>query len=195
MADPLSVLFKQDPGRRAAIGGILLDATIEERHEYSNTITDHPIEAGGFVTDHVYENPRVLDVTGEITDSPVSFFSALNGISNRRIEAKDQLVALYEAREVITVVTGLEIYDDMVMENLTFPRNQQTGQRLQFSVTFKQISLVASEIVGVAAEKAAPDAKDKVSEAKDTGRQEGEELTDPQEAKAKSKSLLLSIFD
>lgn len=194
MADPLSVLFKQDPGRRASIGGITLDATVEERHEYSNTATDHPIEAGGFVTDHVYENPRVLDVSGEITDSPVQLFSALNGVSNRRIEAKDQLVALYQAREIVTVVTGLAIYTDMVMEGLTFPRNQQTGQRLQFSVTFKQIKIVASEIVGVAAEKADPDAKDKVAETKDTGRQEGGDLTEPQEAKAKQKSLLLSIF-
>jgi hypothetical protein len=83
----------------------------------------------------------------------------------------------------------------MIMEGLTFPRNQQTGQRLQFSVTFKQANFVSSEIVGVAAEKAAPEAKDKVAETKDIGRQEGEELTEPQEEKAKDKSLLLSIFD
>jgi len=196
MADPLNVLFKQDPGRNAAIGSIILDATVEERHDYSNTITENPIEAGGFVTDHVYENPRMLDVTGEITDSPVQFFSALNGVNTRRIEAKDQLVALHKAREVVTVVTGLEIYTDVIMENLSFPRNQKTGQRLQFSATFKQAKFVNSEIVGIAAEKAKPEFKDKVSENKDLGRQEGEKLSDPQEAKAgQVNGLLTRLFN
>lgn len=195
MADPLSVLFKKDPGRNVAIGSIVLDATVEERHEYSATVTDHPIEAGGFVTDHVYENPRILSVTGEITDSPVTLFSVLNGVSNRRIEAKDQLLELYHARERVTLVTGLEIYTDMVMEGLVFPRDQRTGRRLQFNATFKQTNFVESEIVGVAAEKAAPTAKDKVAEPKDIGRQEGTEPTEPQENKAQDKSLLLSIFD
>ncbi len=195
MADPLSVLFKKDPGRNVAIGSIVLDATVEERHEYSATVTDHPIEAGGFVTDHIYENPRVLSVTGEITDSPVTLFSVLNGVSNRRIEAKDQLLELYHARERVTLVTGLEIYTDMVMEGLVFPRDQRTGRRLQFNATFKQTSFVESEIVGVATEKAAPAAKDKVAESKDIGRQEGTEPTEPQETKAQDKSLLLSVFD
>lgn len=188
MADPLSVLFKRDPGRRVAIGGIVLDATVEESHQYDATVTDHPVEEGGFVTDHVYENPRMVTVSGEITDSPVTIFSILNGLSNRRIEAKDQLLALYELKEIVVLVTGLEIYTDMVMQSLSFPRNQETGQRLQFTAEFKQVKFVASEVVGVAADKADPAVKDKVSENRDFGRQETGDLTDPQNTKAEEKS-------
>lgn len=193
MADPLNILFRPDPGRNVSIGGITLDAAIEEKHDYSATITDHPIEAGGFVTDHVFETPRMVQVTGEITDSPVTVFSILNGLSSRRMEAKDQLVALYELRERVVLVTGLEIYTDMVMESLSMPRNQATGQRLQFSATFKQTRFVDSEVVGIAEERADPSVKDKVSETKDAGRTEAGEPTEAQQEKAaeKTKSLIL----
>ncbi len=194
MPDPLSILFTPNPGRRVAIGAITLDATVRESHEFSATITDHPIEDGGFVTDHVYENPRIVSIEGEITNSPVVFLNFLGGISDRKIEAYDQLLELYHKRDVLTVVTGLKVYTDMVIANLSFPRNQQTGQRLQFTAEFKEARKVASEIVGVAEKKAKTGYKDKISGNKDIGRQEPSVATEAQNTKAQQKSLLLDIF-
>lgn len=190
MADPLSVLFVQNPGRRVSIGSITLDATILESHEYSAEVTNHPIETGGFVTDHIYENPRIVSIEGHITDSPVVFFTDLGGISKRSVEAHDQLVALYQSRNIVSVVTGLKIYSDMVIENLTFPKNQQTGRKLEFRAQFKEIKTAQSQIIGIAEEKAAPDYKDKVSTSKDVGRQETVDTTESQEVKAEAQSEL-----
>jgi len=202
MADLLNVLFKKEPGRKVAIGGITLDATVEERHEYSAGVTDHPIEAGGFVTDHVFENPRIVQVTGEITDSPVQLFSVLGGLSKRSVEAHDQLKALYHLKQRVTLVTGLSIYTDMVMDTLTFPKNQQTGRRLQFTANFKETRFVSSEVVGVAEENADDSVKDKVGANKNVGRQETLTATDSQATKAaetsenigQNQSLLADIF-
>jgi hypothetical protein len=194
MADPLSILFTPTPGRRVAIGAITLDATVQETHEYSSNVTTHPIEDGGFVTDHVYENPRTVHIEGEITNSPVVFLNFLGGLSDRRIEAYDQLVELYQKRDVITLVTGLKVFNDMVIESLNFPRDPQTGMRLKFSADFKETRKVASEIVGVAERKAKDGYKDKISSNKNIGRQETTAATDSQAAKAQQKSLLLDIF-
>jgi hypothetical protein len=191
MADPLAVLFRTNPGRRISIGGIVVDATLEELHEYNATVTQHPIEEGGFVTDHVYENPRKVRIKGEITDSPVVFFSVLGGVSNRRIEAYDQLLALYQTNDIVTIVTGLKIYNDMVIQALSFPRDPATGERLNFVIELEQIKKVASQIVGIAEQNAAPEIKDKVSDNKDIGRKETQELTDSQEQKAEKNSSLL----
>lgn len=192
MADPLSVLFVQDPGRRVTIGSIVVDATVRERHEYSAAVTDHPIEEGGFITDHIYENPRIVTVEGEITDSPVMFFSVLGGLSNRRVEAYDQLVKLYQQKDIVTLVTGLKIYTDMVIQNLVFPREQNTGKRLQFTAEFKEVRKVSSQVVGVV--NASAENEDKVSGSKDLGRQETTPPTTPQETKAREKSVLLDIL-
>jgi len=184
MADPLSILFSRIPGRRVQVGTILVDATVREVHERSSNITDHPIENGGFITDHVYENPRIVTVEGEVTDSPVMFFSILGGVSNRSIEAFDQLNALYETRDIVTLVTGLKSYSDMVIESLRFPKDQRTGGRLQFTAQFKQVKKAASQIIGVAEEVASEEVKDKVGATKDIGRQETTEATEAQQKKA-----------
>lgn len=201
MADPLSVIFKTNPGRRVAIGTVLLDATVSERHSYTSEVTQHPIENGGFVTDHVYEAPRSVIVTGEITDSPVVFFSAINSIRNllsenetvsRSVEAYDQLLEIYKSHDVVTLVTGLKIYTDMVMKSFDVPKDQRTGKRLQFTAEFEEVRKVTSEIVGVA-DNVSDENKDKVSNEKDVGKQETTDATDPQAEKAAEKSLLFSL--
>lgn len=194
MADLLSILFVPKPNRRVAIGAITLDATIEETHTLTNTITNHPMEEGSFVTDHAFEEPTKISIQGEITNTPVQILSILNGLSQRRIEAFEQLTALHKTRDILTIVTGLKIYSNMVMETLDVPRNQQTGGRLQFTATFQEVNKVASQIVGVAPQKIAPAQKDQVQSEQDIGRQETTEATPPQAAKAKSKSVLFSIL-
>lgn len=180
MADPLSVIFALRPNRRVAIGAITLDATVDEHHEFSNEITDHPIETGSFVTDHVYEQPRKVSIEGEVTNSPVQYFGNIIGISDRKAEAFDQLVALRDSRDIVTLVTGLKIYNDMAIESIVIPRNQRTGERLQFTATFKQIRKVSSQVVGVISENVAEPQKDQASSEVDIGRQEPAEATAPQ---------------
>lgn len=184
MADPISVLFKRNPDRRVSIGSIMLDATVEESHDFRGKLTDHPIEDGGFASDHFYLEPNRLSISGEITDSPVQFFSALGGVTNRRIEAYEQMKELLRKGDVLTVVTGLEIYSDMVMTSFIVPRNQQTGRRLQFRAEFKQAKFVSSQIVGIAEEKAAPEQKDAVASNKSVGTQETPEPNSEIEKKA-----------
>ncbi len=192
MADPLTVLFKTNPDRRVQIGAVLLDAAIEERHEHTSQVTQHPIEAGGFVSDHVYEDPRHVSVTGEITESPVVFFSAFNGLSDRRVEAFDQLHDLYKTRDVVTLVTGLKVYEDMVLKSFTVPRNQRTGRRLQFTAEFEEVRKAASQVVGIAEETAAPEAADKVGETKDIGRQETTDASAAEQDRVNTSSSLLT---
>lgn len=192
MADPLTVLFKTNPDRRVQIGAIILDATIEERHEHTSQVTQHPIESGGFVTDHVYEDPRNVSISAEITESPVIFFSVFDGLSDRRVEAYDQLLKLYKTRDVVTLVTGLKVYNDMVMKSFSVPRNQRTGRRLQFTAEFTEVRKAESEVVGIAEQKAAPSAADKVGETKDVGRQETTDANDSVQSKADQTSSLLS---
>ena len=202
MADPLSIVFRRPPGQPNAINQIILDATISERHDHSSEVTTHPIETGGFVADHIYENPRVVTIEGEITDSPIVPFNIMAGLSARRLEAYDQLVLIHKARAVVRLVTGLKVYADMVMRSLSVPRDPGTGGRLQFSAEFVEIRQVTSEVVGVATPK--PEQKDKVVAEQSRGRQEvrpaPEAVAQKAEAKAeeiapeKPKSILFELF-
>lgn len=194
MADPLSILFNRTPSRQSEIGSVIVDATISENHQFSAEVTDHPIETGGFVTDHAYLNPRVVTVQGEVTDTPVVIFSALTGLTNRSSEAFERLRQIYESRDIVTLVTGLDIYTDMVMDRLDFNRTQTTGKRLQFTASFKQITKVSSQIVGVSNENVNPENQDIASSNRETG--SAETLAPQESAAAESAAayeLLLSV--
>lgn len=56
---------------RVALGKIVADAVLEEVHSSTATITDHPVETGSAVTDHVRKNPDSLRLTLLITNSPI----------------------------------------------------------------------------------------------------------------------------
>lgn len=155
----LDMLFKMigTPTSKTQIGAIALDAAITDTHEFSAEVTDHPLETGSSVQDHVYLNPDRLTIEGEISNSPVQIFGGLlsgfSGISDRRVEAYEELKALNKARAPITVVTGLAVYDNMVMDSLKFPRDQNTGQRLLFTAEFKKVTFVETKNVAISKDK------------------------------------------
>lgn len=154
MAINLLFNFSNDSRRKVAIGGIELDATIREGHERCNVVTDHPIEDGSSVSDHIYSEPERLTIDGEISDTPVALFGGLVGLSSRRsVEAYEQLMALWEERELVTVVTGFQIYTDMAITNVSCPRDQKTGRRLLFTCEMKKVRKVSTQVVFIPSSK------------------------------------------
>lgn len=130
----LATLFgkKYAKGR---VGLVELDVTLSENHTFNARATNFPIETGGDITDHIINDPDILNLSGIVSDTPLnalSFFS-------RSIDAFNRLVEIHERREPITVVTGLKVYNNMVMTLLDVPRNIQTGQSLTFNITLQNI--------------------------------------------------------
>src|SRR5690606_3776873 len=119
----LSLLF----GKKYAqsnIGGVVLDATISEDHQYTARVTSFPVENNRIISDHIINDPESLQITGMVTDTPLSILSSFN----RSIDSFNRLIQIYNTRDRITVVTGITVYRDMVITNLQIPRTVQTGQ-------------------------------------------------------------------
>lgn len=130
-------------GRKYAkgkVGLVELDVTLSENHTFNSRATNFPIETGGDITDHIINDPDILNLSGIVSDTPLnalSFFS-------RSIDAFNRLVEIHNRREPVRVVTGLKVYDNMVMTVLDVPRNIQTGQSLTFNITLQNIRFDAS---------------------------------------------------
>jgi hypothetical protein len=138
----------------AQIGTVTLDASISEQHTGNNEVTDHPVEEGVNIVDHVRPKPDTLKIEGLVTNTPmpeagapqfpvtvgdVTFLSKSKFDAARAGTAYADLLALKENATLITVVTGLRTYDNMVIESLDVPRDARTGQTLRFSCSLKQI--------------------------------------------------------
>lgn len=135
----LSLLFGKKYVQ-SRVAGVFLDATLTEDHIYNSRVTSYPVEDGRIISDHIINEPEILQITGVVTDTPLSIFSSFN----RSIDAFNRLVRVHTQRERITVVTGIKVYTDMVMTSFQVPRNVQTGQSLTFVIELQKVLLDSS---------------------------------------------------
>jgi hypothetical protein len=52
-------------------GEFHFDAVLQEKHEITSTITEHPVEEGSNIADHVRPDPIVLNIQGVVTNTPI----------------------------------------------------------------------------------------------------------------------------
>lgn len=141
----------------AKIGAIELDCSISESHTSEVEVTEHPVEVGSAVSDHARRKPLGLTIEGMITDTPVDDDLRIEnkaegfqrGKVHRAKDAYQDLCALRDAGEAVTIVTALHTYKNMVLTSLAIPRNSDTGEALRFTAQFKEIRTVESGTVEV----------------------------------------------
>jgi len=151
----LSLLFS-DPQIKTIVGSITLDASIREFHELSSDATDNPVESGSYVSDHIFNRPPSLTIEGIISDSPiggvspVSLFgvdAVIEGSALKSLGAWLALRKLWEDRQLFSVVTGLQNYQNMRISRLSVPRNTGTVNALRFTIDLMYIEIVKSQVV------------------------------------------------
>ena len=144
------------------IEGIKIDGVITESTARTMRVTTNPIESGKNVSDHVIEEPLRYNMTGVITDTPVgaAAFSELagsvvdiatgifgqsesSGITRSR-QAYNELVALMQKREKVTVETGLQRYEDLIFESIVVNADKDTSNGIFFTATFLQVLTVVT---------------------------------------------------
>lgn len=120
-------------------GAIELDASISEKHLSKNDITSFPVEAGVDITDHVRKQPDVVQIRGIVTDHPIGLGGAL-GVAGRSVDAYGKALYMLAEAQLITVVTTLNTYGDMVIESLEVPRDNKRGHAVEMNLTLRQVT-------------------------------------------------------
>lgn len=146
---------------------IEIDSCLEETHDLTNTVTDHPVEDGFDVSDHSRPDPDQVKLRCFISNTPLSVEQQL-----RSIRAGDttfdttatgpvtigavggrgdkNFVALKKLRDegtFIQVVTTLKTYglsatQGMAITAISVPRTRQNYDGLEFTISLKQIRIV-----------------------------------------------------
>jgi hypothetical protein len=137
----VQILFANPP---ASIGDIELDASVHETHRTSAKATRHPVEAEagdpGTITDHVLVEPITIQIDGIITNTPVELLAGAFSLGQDPVhDSYEELVKNVLLGKVVTVVTTLWEYENMLIENLEVTRDVKKGNALHFSATATQI--------------------------------------------------------
>lgn len=176
---------------KVSIGEIVLDAALEETHTLQARATEHPVETGSDVTDHVQSLPASLRLDGIISNTPLSALGlTMYRHEDRAHTAFKEFETIVQNGRLIDIVTSLKTYKNMVIEDFVVTQNAQNSDALSFSCTAKQISLVSSKLINIA-----PQQQPKLPRArkkKSVGKQPTIKVPEPVAQKAQS--LLSKLF-
>lgn len=127
--------------------GLVIDCVVSEEHTISVETTDHPVERGYNVTDHRRVKPRTIKLTGVMTNYPVKLFASAGGAKDYVSNSWDMFKKWRDRGDLVSVTTSLETYENMLITDVTVPRDSKRGNALEFTVTAKEIRIVDSEEV------------------------------------------------
>ncbi len=206
----VSLLFGK---KGAKIGSLQLDASLRDTHTFENEVSSFPVEDGSSISDHVRLLPVQLTIEGIVTDSPIDVrFSDVSyiveGENNREealvVEREDTAVRVETARDLLlsmrgsygkeqqllTVVTGLKVYENMVMTKLSFERDGKTGRALPFTASFVELT---TQKISTESLRPAKSVSSKASPKSNKGKQKASDIA--QDEKKVKVSSLKKIFN
>lgn len=195
-------LFSSFLGVTKQIQDVEIDIVSSEVIELPSETTDNPIESGSEVTDHIINKPILLRMICQIGGSTLLNFT------DRKLEGYEALKKLRDDKQPVTVVSGLETFSNMLINNISIDRNLQNASVLQFQIEFKQAKIVSSQRVDVSNNVSAtkePQTKDRATSTQNKGKVQGRDdtgtatgttgATSPtQQPTQKAKSILKGIF-
>ena len=124
-------------------GDIVVDVHKSDNHILSSEVTEHTLEAGSVVSDHVISKPRQLSIIFEQVNTK-------DGLA-RAIRVWQEIKNVERARKLVTAVTEHDIYEHMVFDNVSALQSAPMRGALQFSTSLKQINSVQLAVVKVPA--------------------------------------------
>lgn len=139
-------------GAQTSIGALQLDALLTESTELNSNISEYPVEEGPPITDHITQNSERLALSGVVTGAGVLMFGA--GGRSKLMAAKEALRLIHEGRIPITVITGMDIYENFGMSNARIGRSNQ-GDKLTIECEFQKIRKVTAKQADIPPEKVA----------------------------------------
>lgn len=131
-----------------SVNGIEFDALISEGKNYSSEVPEYAVEEGYEVSDNISIKPMTLELTGNLTNTPVTWDHHGNG----RVEAVvAQLESLFFTRQLVTVTTSTDTYTDMAITSLSVPKDAEDKTSRNVRMSLKKVTVVSSQVTSIPA--------------------------------------------
>ncbi len=136
MAESARLIFSRRT--KKSIGNIIFDAFISEEHMRNSKATKYPVETGAEISDHIINEPIRLTISAFIE----AFIDGGNILESFR-----QLDELIDQKTLVTVVTGLKVYENMHITSYSIPRTVTNGGSLNVNINLEEFRFVSSQSV------------------------------------------------
>jgi hypothetical protein len=168
------------------IAGIAVDVRISDNHVIESEITQNTIESGAIVSDHIIHRPRKLSILFQQVNSK-------DGLA-RAISVWQQFRDLWRQRQLLSIQTLHETYDNMAIQNVSGLHTVPYLGALQCSLQLVQVNFVTFQYVQVTASQLGQDVAKTASSPIDQGTKPTTEVpVDPASQESTAYQLLKAI--
>ena len=114
-----------------------VDVYTREQHSLELSTTEYPVESGHTLTDQAVARRAKLRLDGLASDV---LPAAGNRVTpTRAADTWNTIARLFDERAVVTVVTSLRVYHNMIVARATAPVDATTGRALRFTLDLAEV--------------------------------------------------------
>ena len=133
------------------IAGIEFDAIIDSSESHTASVPEYPVDSGYSVSDNLALSPMELSMTLYVTATPVTWLGRHGSGEDRIRIICDDMMNLFESREMFEVITPDRIYSNMVIAELEIKRSQDIGYAIEIPITLKQVTVTFAAVTNIPA--------------------------------------------
>jgi hypothetical protein len=131
------------------VGSLKVDIVKSFEYTYDQDVTEHPVETGFEIADHIVNKPLKLTMTVGIASSPVTWFWK-NGYGAKKFANGLQLLEeIRDKKEPVTIVRPEKKYDNMVMTSCRVSKQDSTKSIIYADLAFIQIVKVTTQTTAI----------------------------------------------
>lgn len=122
------------------IDGLFFDAVFTTGTDHESEITEHPVQNGANITDHVVIRPVTVTMEIGMSDVMASMLQGQwSGAYTKSVSAYRKLVSLMESKTPFTILTRLNRYSNMLIRSISVEDTPDTLYGLRATVSMQQI--------------------------------------------------------
>lgn len=155
---PMTVDEAIDKGMgRSRIVAMPFNLFISEKNSLKFRVSEHPLQDGTTITDHVHKEMREVTIEGLFTNHPMKKNVASEvkfrdqygtqdekqTLSNTALANFNKLKRLALQRIPVRLVCALETYPKMVITGIDYDRDSKSGSSIRFTMTLRELKTVA----------------------------------------------------
>jgi hypothetical protein len=115
-----------------AIGGVFVDVVLREEHAAEMEIAEHPVERGAKISDHAWRKPYSVTLESVIDET-------------RAMSSYEALLGVQKTAEPFDLMTGLKVYENMLVKRLTPTRDLDHARVLYFTADLQEVIIVSTQ--------------------------------------------------
>ena len=149
--------ISQDDGKGNGPKSYPFDLFVDESHGLEFQLSEHPVQDGSVITDHVTQKLRSCTISGMFTNHSVrrnrnntdvikiDGYESNEVRTNEALENYEALETLAKKRQPVRLVTSLVTYPEMIIKSIKVQRGPDDGESIKFKMVlteFKRVNIL-----------------------------------------------------